>query len=88
MAQTAAKGPHLVVLQHGFEGTSFDMRALKAHLLFVFPTLYVHCAEGNGGKTYDSIDEMGMRLLITQILVLLLELLLLQLLLLPLLSPL
>ena len=62
LAQAAVKGPHLLILQHGFEGSSFDMRALKAHLLFVFPTLNVHCAEGNTNKTYDSIDAMGVRL--------------------------
>ena len=62
LAQAARKGPHLVILQHGFEGSSFDMRILKSHLLFVFPTLRVHCAEGNNDKTHDSIDEMGIRL--------------------------
>ena len=62
LAQSKLEGPHLVILQHGFEGQASDMKLIQVNLMCLFPHLRVYCPSGNEGKTYESIDEMGKRL--------------------------
>eukprot|EP00330_Aristerostoma_sp_ATCC50986_P009653 CAMPEP_0114586582 /NCGR_PEP_ID=MMETSP0125-20121206/9760_1 /TAXON_ID=485358 ORGANISM="Aristerostoma sp., Strain ATCC 50986" /NCGR_SAMPLE_ID=MMETSP0125 /ASSEMBLY_ACC=CAM_ASM_000245 /LENGTH=176 /DNA_ID=CAMNT_0001782073 /DNA_START=1316 /DNA_END=1843 /DNA_ORIENTATION=- len=56
------KGVHLIVLCHGFQGNSFDMRLLKNNISLVYPeTLYL-CASSNEDMTDGEIADMGLRL--------------------------
>ena len=55
-------GIHLVVLVHGFQGNSFDMRTIKNNLSIFHPEALFLCSSKNEGKTEDDIEEMGVRL--------------------------
>jgi len=55
-------GIHLIVLVHGFQGNSLDMRLLKNHLSLLHPEALFLCSNKNEGKTEDDIVEMGARL--------------------------
>lgn len=52
----------LLVLVHGFEGSSYDVRLMRNVLLFRVPRLQIVCSAANEGKTEGSIQEMGDRL--------------------------
>eukprot|EP00826_Nyctotherus_ovalis_P002165 TRINITY_DN1040_c0_g1_i9.p1 TRINITY_DN1040_c0_g1~~TRINITY_DN1040_c0_g1_i9.p1 ORF type:complete len:646 (-),score=185.78 TRINITY_DN1040_c0_g1_i9:77-2014(-) len=52
----------LLVLVHGFEGSSYDVRLMRNVLLFRVPKLQTICSAANEGKTEGSIQEMGDRL--------------------------
>ena len=41
------KGPHLVVLQHGWYATSHDMRLLQSYIKLLFPKAIVFAARSN-----------------------------------------
>ncbi|CEL92530.1 unnamed protein product [Vitrella brassicaformis CCMP3155] len=56
------KGTHLVVLVHGFQGNSWDMRLMRNHLALLFPECVYLCSSCNEDKTEGDIDEMGQRL--------------------------
>lgn len=55
-------GIHLIVLVHGFQGNSLDMRLLKNNLSLLHPEALFLCSNKNEGKTEDDIVEMGSRL--------------------------
>lgn len=58
----AFKGPHLIVMQHGWYASSFDMRLLRAHALLLFPRAVVLSPQSNEDNTGGSIGPMGQRL--------------------------
>ena len=53
---------HLVVLVHGYMGSSYDMKTVKDVLLLYRSQLLVLVSESNEKFTEGSIQEMGMRL--------------------------
>ena len=55
-------GIHLIVLVHGFQGNSFDMRVLKNNLSILHPEALFLCSNKNEGKTEEDMTEMGARL--------------------------
>ncbi len=40
-------GIHLIVLVHGFQGTSFDMKMIKNNISFLFPESMFLCCTAN-----------------------------------------
>jgi len=52
----------LLVLVHGFEGSSCDVKLMRNVILFRFPKLQTLCSKNNEDKTDGSIQEMGNRL--------------------------
>jgi Putative serine esterase (DUF676)/Protein FAM135 len=59
---SSPRSVHLIVLQHGFEGHSYDMRHLRNYLQVVLPHARVFVPTSNEGLTNDSIDTMGNRM--------------------------
>mmetsp|Transcript_18150 Transcript_18150/g.32499 ORF Transcript_18150/g.32499 Transcript_18150/m.32499 type:complete len:626 (-) Transcript_18150:869-2746(-) len=59
---TTAADWHLVVLVHGYQGTSVDMRCVKAALLGAFPHLTILSAETLGEISDYDIFEQGSQL--------------------------
>lgn len=57
-----SRGIHLVILIHGFQGNSFDMKLLKNNLLLYKPELLIYCSNKNEDNTEGDIAEMGRRL--------------------------
>ncbi len=55
-------GIHLIVLVHGFQGNSYDMRVMKNNISLLHPEALFLCSSKNEGKTEDDIREMGTRL--------------------------
>lgn len=56
------KGLHLVVLVHGFLGSTADLRLVRNQLIMLFPeAIYLLCSS-NESKTDGDITEMGQRL--------------------------
>mmetsp|Transcript_7818 Transcript_7818/g.24319 ORF Transcript_7818/g.24319 Transcript_7818/m.24319 type:complete len:777 (-) Transcript_7818:77-2407(-) len=55
-------GAHIVVLVHGFQGTSFDMRLLKNHIALLHPLAICLCSTANEDDTERDIEQMGERL--------------------------
>jgi hypothetical protein len=53
---------HIVVLVHGFRGTSFDMLIIKRFFGLYFPQVAVLLSTANEGRTDDDILLMGQRL--------------------------
>ena len=56
------RGPHLIVMQHGWYASSFDMRLLRAFALLLFPRAVVLSPQSNEDNTGGSIGPMGQRL--------------------------
>mmetsp|Transcript_25486 Transcript_25486/g.82466 ORF Transcript_25486/g.82466 Transcript_25486/m.82466 type:complete len:776 (-) Transcript_25486:384-2711(-) len=56
------KGPHLVVLQHGWYATSHDMRLLQSYIKLLFPKAVVFTARSNEENSSLPIAKMGTRL--------------------------
>ncbi|KAF4743656.1 hypothetical protein FOZ63_022327 [Perkinsus olseni] len=56
------RGAHLIVLVHGFQGSSYDMRLFKDNLACVFPDSLFLCSSCNEEDTEGNIAEMGQRL--------------------------
>lgn len=61
-ARARTTGVHLIVLVHGFQGNSGDLRAMKNHLLMLHPEALFLCSTSNEKKTEDDIEDMGIRL--------------------------
>jgi triacylglycerol esterase/lipase EstA (alpha/beta hydrolase family) len=59
---TRLRGIHVIVLVHGFQGSSFDMRLLKNNMSLLHPEAMFLCSNANQGKTEEDIFEMGARL--------------------------
>ena len=56
------EGRHLVILCHGFQGSSHDVRLLRNNLLLLFPSSITFCSRINEDDTECSIEEMGKKL--------------------------
>jgi hypothetical protein len=56
------EGKHLVVLVHGYQGNSWDMRLLKNHVLLLYPHCQVLASTANEMLTEGDIGDMGKRL--------------------------
>jgi hypothetical protein len=59
---SASRQSHLVILVHGYQGTSADMRCVKAGMLGAFPHLSILVAESLGEITDFDILEQGRQL--------------------------
>jgi hypothetical protein len=57
----ASQSKHLIVLVHGFQGSSADMRLLACQLLIAFPNNLVLCTKSNDRHNEDSIKTMSHR---------------------------
>ena len=55
-------GRHLVVLVHGYQGNSWDMRLFRNVLAVLHPDARFHCSTVNEGLTEGDIEAMGRRL--------------------------
>jgi len=53
---------HLIVLVHGFQGNSNDMRTLKNCLSVLHPEALFLCSKNNEGNTENDIEDMGGKL--------------------------
>mmetsp|Transcript_22498 Transcript_22498/g.70377 ORF Transcript_22498/g.70377 Transcript_22498/m.70377 type:complete len:841 (+) Transcript_22498:409-2931(+) len=60
--QYGYKGPHLVILQHGWYATSHDMRLLQSYIKLLFPKAVVLAARSNEENSSLPISKMGTRL--------------------------
>lgn len=56
------QGLHLFIMQHGFQGSSFDMRTMKNAIAIALPEAIFLQATSNEGQTDGDIAEMGYRL--------------------------
>ena len=56
------KGIHLVILVHGFQGSSNDMKLVKNNLLLMKPELLIYSSVKNEDNTEASIEDMGRKL--------------------------
>jgi hypothetical protein len=56
------RGPHLIVMQHGWYASSFDMRLLRAYALLLFPGAIVLSPQSNEDNSGGSMGPMGQRL--------------------------
>ena len=57
-----SKPRHLVVLVHGFQGNSFDVRLIRNQVALCRPDTLLMCSHMNEGETEGDISEMGERL--------------------------
>jgi pimeloyl-ACP methyl ester carboxylesterase len=57
-----AVGIHLIILVHGFQGSSKDLKELRNNLAVFHPEALFLCSIANEGKTEGDIEEMGIRL--------------------------
>jgi len=55
-------GVHLIVLCHGFQGSSFDLRLLKNTISYLYPDTMILCSSSNEEQTDGEISKMGIRL--------------------------
>lgn len=62
LAARPYEGKHLVVLCHGYQGNSWDMRLLKNHLMALYPHCSFYSSTANESQTEGDIGEMGARL--------------------------
>lgn len=53
---------HVMVLVHGYQGNSFDMRLIRNALGLVYPQALFLCSEVNEDNTEEDIMEMGRKL--------------------------
>ena len=52
-------GLHLIVLVHGFQGCSNDLKSLKNNIAVFHPEALFLCSEINENKTEGNIEDMG-----------------------------
>lgn len=55
-------GTHLIVLCHGFQGSSSDLNLLKNTISYLYPDTALLCASANEDLTDGDIASMGIRL--------------------------
>eukprot|EP01022_Parablepharisma_sp_SALTPOND_P008022 TRINITY_DN135085_c0_g1_i1.p1 TRINITY_DN135085_c0_g1~~TRINITY_DN135085_c0_g1_i1.p1 ORF type:complete len:447 (+),score=43.19 TRINITY_DN135085_c0_g1_i1:1032-2372(+) len=55
-------GRQLFVLVHGFQGTSYDMKTIRNHLLLRYPDAHFLVSTNNENSTEGEIEEMGIKL--------------------------
>eukprot|EP00002_Diphylleia_rotans_P001346 TRINITY_DN10757_c0_g1_i1.p1 TRINITY_DN10757_c0_g1~~TRINITY_DN10757_c0_g1_i1.p1 ORF type:complete len:715 (+),score=139.79 TRINITY_DN10757_c0_g1_i1:43-2187(+) len=53
---------HFIVYVHGFQGSVYDCRIIRGHMIMLFPNFVHFVSRSNERRTHDSIDEMGERL--------------------------
>jgi hypothetical protein len=53
---------HLMVLVHGFQGNSLDMKLIKNNISLLYPEVSFLCSSSNEEMTDTDILEMGNRL--------------------------
>ncbi len=51
-----------MILVHGFQGNSFDMKLLKNVMSILHPEILYMCSQANEDYTEGDIDDMGERL--------------------------
>ncbi len=56
------RGIHLIVLVHGFQGNSFDMKLIRNNLSMLHPEALILCSSANEENTENDIADMGLRL--------------------------
>lgn len=56
------KPSHLIVLVHGFQGSSFDVRLIRNQVALCRPDMLLMCSHMNEGETEGDILQMGERL--------------------------
>ena len=56
------KGIHLIILVHGFQGNSFDMKLIKNNLSMLHPEALLLCSSANEDNTENDIADMGLKL--------------------------
>ncbi len=56
------RGVHVIVLVHGFQGCSHDLKLLKNAISYMYPDTLILCASSNEEKTSGKIARMGIRL--------------------------
>lgn len=56
------RGIHLIVLSHGFQGNSFDMRLIKNNISMLYKETMFLAASCNEDNTDGEIADMGIRL--------------------------
>ena len=61
-SKNTLNGLHVVVLQHGFQGSQFDMRLFRDFLTFLYPSHKYLIATSNQNDTDVNFDVMGHRL--------------------------
>ena len=59
---TNDKSVHLIVLVHGFQGNSFDLRLIRNHIASCRSNAYLMCSSKNEEHTEGDIATMGERL--------------------------
>ena len=60
--QPRGHGSHLIVLVHGYQGTTSDMRLIRNMLACVCPEALIFSSSANEGQTDGDIETMGVRL--------------------------
>lgn len=56
------RGIHLIVLVHGFQGNSYDMKLFKNYISLAHPEAMFLCSSINEDNTEGNIGEMGEKL--------------------------
>ncbi|KAM3137033.1 hypothetical protein pb186bvf_010946 [Paramecium bursaria] len=59
---TSYRGIHLIVLVHGFQGNSYDMKLFKNYISLAHPEAMFLCSSINEDNTEGDIEEMGDKL--------------------------
>lgn len=57
-----AKEPHLIILVHGFQGNSEDLRILRNNLLAIYPSSIFLSSNCNEAESDTNIEEQGRKL--------------------------
>jgi hypothetical protein len=57
-----AAGKHVIVLAHGYQGNSWDMRMFRNYMAVLFPDFVYILPTSNENRTEEDIAEMGQRL--------------------------
>eukprot|EP00475_Leptophrys_vorax_P037125 TRINITY_DN6360_c0_g1_i3.p1 TRINITY_DN6360_c0_g1~~TRINITY_DN6360_c0_g1_i3.p1 ORF type:complete len:817 (-),score=152.00 TRINITY_DN6360_c0_g1_i3:462-2912(-) len=55
-------GKHVIVLVHGYQGNSWDMRMFRNYMAVLFPEFVYLLPTSNENRTEEDISEMGQRL--------------------------
>lgn len=53
---------HLIIFVHGYQGTSFDLRAIRNQIALLKPNTMLMCSNKNEDHTEHDIENMGKRL--------------------------
>jgi len=56
------RGIHLIILVHGFQGNSYDMKLIRNNLSMLHPEALILCSSSNEENTENDIADMGLKL--------------------------